>query len=87
MPFEEKEGMEGHHKVLEDGDNFESSFLRLDRCCFMALLRVDTFFTTFLESTEIAFGKICLPGREAKLFQSNCLTTGFSVPSAGINVG
>ena len=30
------------------------------------------------ECTEIAFGQIFLPGRERKLFQSNCLTTGFS---------
>ena len=46
------EGMEGenaletdltrHHQVLEEGDKFESPFLRLDRCCFLALLRVDT---------------------------------------------
>ena len=50
--FEEGEGMEGehtpktdltrHHQVLEEGDRFENSFLRLDRCCFLALLRVDT---------------------------------------------
>ena len=26
------------HQVLEEGDKFESSFLRLDRCCFLALL-------------------------------------------------
>ena len=48
VPFEEREGMEGdhtpetdlriHHQVLEDGDKFESSFLRLDRCCLLALL-------------------------------------------------
>ena len=31
-----------HHHVLEEGDKFESSFLRLDRCCFLALMRVDT---------------------------------------------
>ena len=31
-----------HHQVLEEGAKFESSFLRLDRCCFLALLKVDT---------------------------------------------
>ena len=48
--FEERKGMEEEHPpetdltrchhVLEEGDQFESSFLRLDRC-FLALLRVD----------------------------------------------
>ena len=52
MPFEVREGMEEehppemdktrHHQVLEDGGKFESSILMLDRCCFLALLRVDT---------------------------------------------
>ena len=51
VPFEVREGMEGNHKpktdltrchqVLEEGDKFESSFLRLARC-FLALLRMDT---------------------------------------------
>ena len=31
-----------NHQVLEEGDKFESSFLRCDRCCFLAFLRVDT---------------------------------------------
>jgi len=31
-----------HHQVLKEGNKFESSFLRLDRCCFLALLRLDT---------------------------------------------
>ena len=49
-PFEEREGMEGehtpetdfikHYQILEESDKFENSFLRLDRCCFLALLRV-----------------------------------------------
>ena len=30
------------HEVSEEGDKFESSFLTLDRCCFLTLLRVDT---------------------------------------------
>ena len=52
MPFEVRLAMEGehasvtgltrHHQVLEEGDKFESSFLRLDRCCFLPLLSVDT---------------------------------------------
>ena len=54
---------------------------------FLALLRVDTLVADFLECTEIAFGQVCLPGREGKLFQSNCLTTGFSVPWEGRRVG
>ena len=32
-----------HHQVLEEGDKFESSFFRLDRCCFLALLKEDTY--------------------------------------------
>ena len=31
-----------HLQVLEEGDKFESSLLRLNRCCFLALLRVET---------------------------------------------
>ena len=52
VPFEKTEGIEGEqtsetdltrcHQVLEEGDKFEVSFLRLDVCCFLALLRVDT---------------------------------------------
>ena len=52
QPFEVKEGMEGEHtpesdfirchQDLEEGDRFESSDLGLERCCFLALLRVDT---------------------------------------------
>ena len=52
QPFEVKEGMEGehtpemdpirHHQDLEKGERFESSDLSLERCCFLALLRVDT---------------------------------------------
>ena len=34
--------MTRQHQVLEEGDKFESSFLRLDRCCFLVLLIVDT---------------------------------------------
>ena len=51
-PFEVREGMEGEHtpetdlirchQDLEEGERFESSDLKLERCCFLALLRVDT---------------------------------------------
>ena len=51
-PFEVREGMEGEHTAetdlischqdFEEGETFESSDLRLERCCFLALLRVDT---------------------------------------------
>ena len=52
QPFEVREGMEAEHapeidltrchQDLEEGDRFENSDLRLERCCFLALLRVDT---------------------------------------------
>ena len=52
VPFEVREGIEGehtpetdlarHHQDVEEGDKFESPFLKLDRCCFLALMRVDT---------------------------------------------
>ena len=77
-----REGSEGR-----EGDKFESSSLRLYRCCFLTLLRVDTLVADVLESTEIAFSPTCLSGREGKLFGSNCLTTGFSDPWAGKKVG
>ena len=51
-PFEVREGMEGEHtpekdfirphQDLKEGERFESSDLRLERCCFLALLRLDT---------------------------------------------
>ena len=50
-PFEVREVMKGghtpetdlirRHQDLEEGERFESSDLRLERCCFLALLRVD----------------------------------------------
>ena len=58
VPFEAKEGIEGVHtsetdlrrchQVLEEGDKFESSFLRVDRCCFLAFLRVETLVAGFV---------------------------------------
>ena len=48
VPFEVRKRMEGkhtpetrNHQVLEEGDKFQSSILRLDRC-FLALPRGDT---------------------------------------------
>ena len=51
-PFEIREGMEGghipetdlirRHQDLEEGERFESSDLSFERCCFLALLMVDT---------------------------------------------
>ena len=59
MPCEVREGMEGKHtpetdltrchQVVEEGDKFESLLFRLDRCCFLALLRVDTLGAGFVE--------------------------------------
>ena len=69
-PFEVRDGMEGEHTLetdltrrhqdLEEGDRFESSDLTLERCCFLALLRGDTFVPSFVEGNEIAFSRICL---------------------------
>ena len=51
-PFEVRAAMEGKrapetdltrcHQDLKEGTGFQSSDLRLERCCFLALLRVDT---------------------------------------------
>ena len=51
VPLDEREGMDEEdipetdltrcYQFLDEGDKFESSILRLDRC-FMALMRVDT---------------------------------------------
>ena len=51
-PFEVREWMEVEHtpeidltrchQYLEEGERFESSDLRLKRCCLLVLLRVDT---------------------------------------------
>ena len=59
VPFKVREGMEAEHipetdltrchQILEEGDKFESSFLRLQRCYFLALLRVDTLVAGIVE--------------------------------------
>ena len=51
QPFEVREGIEEEHtpetdlirrhQDLEEGERFDSSDLSLERCCFLALLRVD----------------------------------------------
>ena len=48
-PFEVREGehtpetdLIRRHQDFEEGERFESSDLRFERCCFLALLRVDT---------------------------------------------
>ena len=51
-PFEAREGRKGEqttetdlirrHQDFEEGERFESSDLSFERCCFLALLRVDT---------------------------------------------
>ena len=68
QPFEVREGehtpeteLTRCHQDLEEGDRFESSDLRLERCCFLALLRVETLVLSFVEGNEIAFSWICLP--------------------------
>ena len=49
------------HQDFEEGDRFQSSDLRFERCCFLALLRVDTLVPSFVEGTEIACSLISLP--------------------------
>ena len=70
-PFEVREGMEGEqapethlircHQDLEMGESFESSDLRLGRCCFLALLRVDTHLFRALWNEEITLSWVCFP--------------------------
>ena len=71
-PFEVREGMElehtpetdliRRHQDLEEGERFESSDLSLERCCFLALLRVDSeLVPSFMEGTEITLSWVCFP--------------------------
>ena len=50
-----------HHQDLEEGERFEGSDLRLERCCFLALLGVDRLVLSFMEGTEITLSWISLP--------------------------
>ena len=75
-PFEVREGMEGGHipetdlsrchQDLENGDRFESSDLRLERCCFLALLRVDTHLCKEALWKELRFPSVGFAFHEAK---------------------
>ena len=70
-PFELRKGREGdhtpetdlirRHQDLEEGERFDSSDLRLERCCFLAPLRLDTLVPSFLEGTEITLSWVCFP--------------------------
>ena len=92
QPFEVREGMEGEHppetyfirrhQDLEEGERFESSDLRLERLCFLALLRVDT------QLFRALWKKLRLPSvgfafHEAK---ASCFRTTAS-PQASVNQG
>ena len=72
-PFEVMEGkltleadFTGRRQDLEEGDRFESSDLRLERCCFLALLRVDTLVSRFVEGTELILPSVGFVFHEAK---------------------
>ena len=80
-PFEVRELLEGEHTPetdltrrhpdLEEGDRFESSDLRMERWCFLVLLRVDThlFQTLWKELRLLSVG---FAFHEAK---ANCFRT------------
>ena len=75
VPFEVRVGMEGErtqetdltmcHQVLEEGDKFESSILRMDRCYFVALLRVAT------HLLRVLWNYLSLPSVEFALLEGN----------------
>ena len=71
---------------MEEVDRFEGSELRLERCCFLALLSVDTHSFRALWK-ELRLPSVGFAFHEAKLFQDNCLATSFSDPWAGGRVG
>ena len=91
-PFEVREGMEGEHtpetdlirhqQDLEDGERFESSDLRLERCCFLALLRVDTHLFRALWK-ELKLLSVGFAFHEAK---ASCFRT-TALPQASVNHG
>ena len=91
-PFKVREGMEGKrtpetdltrcHQDLEEGDRLESSDLRLERCCFLALLRVDThLFRALLK--ELRLPSVGFAFHEVK---ASCFRTTAS-PQASVNQG
>ena len=91
-PFEVREGMEGdhtpetdlirRHQDFEEGERFESSDLRLGRCCFLALLRVDTHLFQALWK-ELRLPSVGFAFHEAK---ASCFRTTAS-PQASVNQG
>ena len=97
-PFEGREGVEWEHtpetdlirchQDFEERERFESSDLSSERCCFLALLRVDTHLLRALWK-ELRLPSVGFAFHEAKAncFQDNCLATSFSEPRAGGRVG
>ena len=91
-PFEAREGMEGEHtpetdlirrhQDLEEGERFESSDLRLESCCFLALLRVDTHLFRALWK-ELRLPSVGFAFHEAK---ASCFRT-TALPQASLNHG
>ena len=91
-PFEVREGMEGEHtsetdlirchQDLEEGERFQSSDLSLQRCCFLALLKVDTHL--FLASwKQLRLPSVGFAFHEAK---ASCFRT-TSSPQASVTHG
>ena len=72
------------HQDLESGERFESSDLRLERCCFLALLRVDTHLFQALWK-ELRLPSDGFAFHEAKA-KANCFRTTAS-PQASVNHG
>ena len=89
-PFEVREGMEGKHtpetdfigchQDLEDEERFESLDLSFERCCFLALLRVDTHLFQALWK-ELRLPSVGFAFLEAK---ASCFRTTAS-PQASVN--
>ena len=71
-PFEVREGMEGEHtpetdlirrhQDLEEGEKFESSDLKFERCWFSGSPEGRyTIVLSFMEGTEITLSWVCFP--------------------------
>ena len=71
-----------HHQDFDEGERFESSDLRLERCCFLALLRVDTHLFQALWK-ELRLPSVGFAFHEAK---ASCFRTTAS-PLASVNQG
>ena len=70
------------HQELEEGERFESSDLRLERCCFLALLRIDTHLFRALWK-DVRLPSVVFAFHEAK---ASCFRTTAS-PQASVNQG